>query len=57
VHWRKASNRRYNLGYSEQSGSLRSQLGAIGRMIMRETDEAWEHTLEYEGFRPVPGVR
>jgi hypothetical protein len=32
-------------------------LGAIGRMILRETDEAWEHTPEYEGFRPVPGVR
>ena len=24
---------------------------------LRETDEAWEHTPEYEGFRPVPGVR
>ena len=32
-------------------------LGAIGRMVLRETDEAWEHTPEYEGFRPVPGVR
>jgi hypothetical protein len=32
-------------------------LGAIGRMILRETDEAWEHTPEYEGFRPVPGMR
>jgi hypothetical protein len=32
-------------------------LGAIGRMVLRETDEAWEHTPEYKGFRPVPGVR
>jgi hypothetical protein len=32
-------------------------LGAIGRMVPRETDEAWEHTPEYEGFRPVPGMR
>jgi len=32
-------------------------LGAIGRMVLRETDEAWEHTPEYEGFRPVPGMR
>jgi hypothetical protein len=32
-------------------------LGAIGRMVLNETDEAWEHTPEYEGFRPVPGVR
>jgi hypothetical protein len=32
-------------------------LGAIGRLVLNETDEAWEHTPEYEGFRPVPGVR
>jgi len=32
-------------------------LGAIGRMVLNETDEAWEHTPEYEGFRPVPGMR
>src|SRR3954467_9734588 len=32
-------------------------LGAIGRMVLRETDEAWEHPPEYEGFRPVPGMR
>lgn len=32
-------------------------LGAIGRMVLQETDEAWEHTPEYEGFRPVPGMR
>jgi hypothetical protein len=32
-------------------------LGAVGRMVLAETDEAWEHTPEYDGFRPVPGVR
>jgi hypothetical protein len=32
-------------------------LGAVGRMVLSETDEAWEHTPEYEGFRPVPGMR
>jgi hypothetical protein len=32
-------------------------LGAIGRMVLRQTDEAWEQTPEYEGFRPVPGMR
>jgi hypothetical protein len=32
-------------------------LGSIGRMVLRETDEAWEHTPEYEGFRPVSGMR
>jgi len=32
-------------------------LGAIGRMVLNETDEAWESTPEYEGFRPVPGMR
>src|ERR687895_2420771 len=31
--------------------------GSIGRMVFRESDEAWEHTPEYEGFRPVPGMR
>lgn len=32
-------------------------VGSIGRMVLRETDEAWQHTPEYEGFRPVPGMR
>ena len=32
-------------------------LGSIGRVVLRETDEAWEHTPEYEGFRSVPGMR
>jgi hypothetical protein len=28
-------------------------LGAIGLMVVRETDAEWEHTPEYEGFRPA----
>jgi len=39
------------------AASLVVGLGSIGRMVLRETDEAWEHTPEYEGFRPVPGMR
>jgi hypothetical protein len=27
------------------------------RMDVRETDEGWEHTPEYEGFRPVLRMR
>ena len=32
-------------------------LGSIGRMVLGEPDEAWEHTPEYEGFRPLAGMR
>ena len=32
-------------------------LGSIGRMVLAETDEAWEHTPEYKGFRPLAGMR
>jgi hypothetical protein len=32
-------------------------LGSIGRMVLTETDEDWEHTPEYKGFRPLAGVR
>jgi hypothetical protein len=32
-------------------------LGSIGRMVLAESDEAWEHTPEYEGFRPLAGMR
>lgn len=32
-------------------------LGSIGRMVLKESDEAWEHTPEYEGFRPLAGMR
>jgi hypothetical protein len=27
-------------------------LGAMGLMVLRETDAEWEHTPEYRGFRP-----
>ncbi len=30
--------------------------GSIGRMVMSETDEEWEHTPEFRGFRPVAGA-
>jgi hypothetical protein len=32
-------------------------LGSIGRMVLTETDEDWEHTPEYRGFRPLAGTR
>jgi hypothetical protein len=32
-------------------------LGSIGRMVLAESDEDWEHTPEYQGFRPLPGTR
>ena len=32
-------------------------LGSIGRMVLTETDEDWEHTPEYKGFRPMLGMR
>jgi hypothetical protein len=32
-------------------------LGSIGRMVLTESDEAWEHTPEYKGFRPMLGMR
>ena len=28
-----------------------------GRMVLAETDEKWEHTPEYRGFRPLAGSR
>jgi hypothetical protein len=31
-------------------------LGSIGRMVYSQSDEAWEHTPEYEGFRPMLGM-
>jgi hypothetical protein len=31
--------------------------GSIGRMVLTESDEDWEHTPEYEGFRPLLGMR
>jgi hypothetical protein len=32
-------------------------LGSIGRMVLTESDEDWEHTPEYKGFRPMLGMR
>ncbi len=31
--------------------------GMVGRAVLAESDEAWEHTPEYEGFRPLAGMR
>jgi hypothetical protein len=30
--------------------------GSTGLMVLSETDEAWEHTPEVEGFRALPGM-
>ena len=30
--------------------------GSAGLMVLSETDEAWEHTPEVEGFRALPGM-
>jgi hypothetical protein len=32
-------------------------LGSIGWMVIGESDADWEHTPEYEGFRPLAGMR
>jgi hypothetical protein len=32
-------------------------LASVGRMVMTEPDEDWEHTPEYKGFRPLAGMR
>jgi hypothetical protein len=29
----------------------------VGRMVLTESDEDWEHTPEYSGFRPLAGTR
>ena len=29
----------------------------VGRMVLSESDEDWEHTPEYRGFRPLAGTR
>jgi hypothetical protein len=29
----------------------------VGRMVLAESDEEWEHTPEYHGFRPLAGTR
>jgi len=32
-------------------------VGAIGQLVLAESDEEWEHTPEYRGFRPRLGTR
>jgi hypothetical protein len=32
-------------------------LGSIGRIVLSESDDDWEHTPEYKGFRPLAGMR
>jgi hypothetical protein len=32
-------------------------LGMVGRTVLAETDEEWEHTPEYTGFRSLAGMR
>ena len=32
-------------------------LGSVGRMVLSESDEDWEHTPEHRGFRPLAGMR
>jgi hypothetical protein len=32
-------------------------LESIGRIVWLESGEAWDHTPEYEGFRPMLGMR
>jgi uncharacterized membrane protein len=39
--------------YIVGSAILFVSLGSIGRMVLMETDEEWEHTPEYGGFRPA----
>jgi hypothetical protein len=31
--------------------------GSIGRVVLTESDEDWEHTPEFPGFRPMMGTR
>ena len=31
-------------------------LGAVGWMVLAETDDQWEHTPEVHGFRPAAGT-
>lgn len=32
-------------------------VGSTGLMVLAETDEEWEHTPEFSGFRPMAGMR
>jgi uncharacterized membrane protein len=40
--------------YIVATGILLVAFVSIGRMVLLETDEDWEHTPEYGGFRPAP---
>jgi hypothetical protein len=31
--------------------------GSIGMIVLRESDADWEHTRDYDGFRPAAGMR
>jgi hypothetical protein len=31
-------------------------LGSMGLMVLRESDADWEHTPDYQGMRPAPGM-
>ncbi|MGH2838878.1 MAG: hypothetical protein ACRDJY_11115 [Thermoleophilaceae bacterium] len=39
------------------SGVLLVGFFQVGRMVLTESDEAWEHTPEYSGFRTLAGTR
>ena len=32
-------------------------LGTVGRTVLAESDEEWEHTPQYKGFKPLAGTR
>ena len=32
-------------------------LGSIGRIMRPESSQAWDHAPEYEGYRPMLGMR
>jgi hypothetical protein len=32
-------------------------LGSIGRIMRPESGQAWDHTPEHEGYRPMLGMR
>jgi hypothetical protein len=43
--------------YIIASAFLMAGLAPIGRMVLLETDDEWEHTPEVHGFRPAFGAR
>ena len=40
-------------GYIVASAILFVAFATIGRMVLTESDEDWEHTPEFRGFRPA----